>query len=150
MRQLQRCCQLFFILNSFNLPYPNCFLCNFRDADVKYYADANIRHIININDTTQILPSIARHNPNNSPPLQRHCALNWPQQIAPMTRYCISLEAILFYFIIYHTVFSLSCFKCISKYTRRISQHKYDVYRFEKNLSIDWKNASYVFNNKNR
>ena len=66
-------------------------------------------------------------------------------------------------------VYSVPCLECSEKYygetikslNTRISQHKYDVSRFkrcnamyrhmlEKNHSIDWKNASYVFNNKNK
>ena len=63
----------------------------------------------------------------------------------------------------------VSCFECSNKYygetikylDTRISQQKYDVSRFkkcnamcrhtlEKNPFIDWKNALFVFNNRNK
>ena len=66
-------------------------------------------------------------------------------------------------------VYSIPCFECSDKYygetikslNTRISQHKYDVSKYkrcnalyrhmlDKNHSIDWENASFVFNNKNK
>ena len=60
-------------------------------------------------------------------------------------------------------VYSIPCLECSEKYygetikslNTRIFQHKYDVSRLKRcnamhRHSIDWKNASFVFNNKNK